>query len=191
MTANVSLTERLKLFMSGDLAVTDSLLQEILPALQTIAARELSREQPRAQRLSKTELIHEMWLSNFAKGTWQIQDRGHFFALASLAMRRLLVDMARKRLSQRRGGGVQPKSLENTGPLAESVRHDTQQIIEIGQLMDRLERKHPDAARVVDMHYFSGFTLEEIAEETGLTLKQIRLRWKKGMDCLKRGLSVR
>jgi DNA-directed RNA polymerase specialized sigma24 family protein len=54
--------------------------------------------------------------------------------------------------------------------------------------MDRLEAKDGDAARMVDMHYFSGFTLEEIAQETGLTVKQVRLRWERGMKWLKRML---
>src|ERR1039458_7579528 len=63
-----------------------------------------------------------------------------------------------------------------------------QEIVEIGVLMERLEAKDPDAARMVDMHYFSGFTLEEIAQETGLTVRQVRSRWEKGMKWLKRML---
>jgi DNA-directed RNA polymerase specialized sigma24 family protein len=65
-----------------------------------------------------------------------------------------------------------------------SVR-DAEQIVEVGVLMDRLEEKNPDAARIADMHYFSGFTFDEIAQETGLTAKQVRLRWEKGIKWLK------
>lgn len=101
MAHSNSLTERLQLFMEGDPAVTESLLHEVLPRLREIAARELKREHPVAP-LSKTELIHELWLSNLSKGGWQIHDQGHFFALASLAMRRILVDLARRRLALRR-----------------------------------------------------------------------------------------
>ena len=68
---------------------------------------------------------------------------------------------------------------------------DAQQIVEIGLLMERLEAKDPDAARMVDMHYFSGFTLEEIAQETGLTVRQVRSRWEKGMKWLKRMLQAK
>ena len=65
---------------------------------------------------------------------------------------------------------------------------DAQQIVEIGILMERLEGQDPDAARVVDMHYFTGFTLEEIATETGLTFRQVRSRWERGQAWLKRML---
>jgi DNA-directed RNA polymerase specialized sigma24 family protein len=57
-------------------------------------------------------------------------------------------------------------------------------------LMDRLESKDPDAARMVDIHYFSGFTLDEIASETGLSLKQVRLRWERGLNWLKNMLQA-
>ncbi len=73
-------------------------------------------------------------------------------------------------------------------PAATSGEADAARILEVGILMERLEAKHPDAARVVDMHYFSGFSLEEMAVETGITPKQVRLRWEKGFKWLKRAL---
>ena len=174
------------MFMQGDRAVTDALLREVLPRLHEIAVRELKRERFVAP-LSKTELIHEVWLSSLSRGGWQIRDRGHFFALACLAMRRVLVDLARKRLAERRGGGETALSLDASGPLAAPLR-DAAQIVEIGIAMERLETKDPEAARIVDMHYISGFTLEEIATETGLTFRQVRSRWERGRDTLKRML---
>jgi RNA polymerase sigma factor (TIGR02999 family) len=131
-------------------------------------------------------LINELWVSNLSKGGWQIRDQGHFYALASLAMRRILVDLARKRLAIRRGAGETTLSLDESSALLKASVHETEQIVEIGILMDRLEAKDPDAARMVDMHYFTGFTLEEIAHETGLTLKQVRSRWERGLKWLKR-----
>jgi RNA polymerase sigma factor (TIGR02999 family) len=184
-----SLTERLNLFMHGDQSVVDALLREVLPKLHEIAVRELKRERYMAP-LSKTELIHEVWLSNLSKGGWQVHDQGHFYALASLAMRRVLVDLARRRLAVRRGAGEAPLPLDESGTLLGPSERDAQQIVEIGLLMERLEAKDPDAARMVDMHYFSGFTLEEIAQETGLTVRQVRSRWEKGMKWLKRMLQA-
>jgi hypothetical protein len=87
MANTVSLTERLNSYMNGDMAAADALLRELLPKLHEIAVRELKRERYMAP-LSKTELIHEVWLSNLSKGGWQIRDQGHFYALASLAWRR-------------------------------------------------------------------------------------------------------
>src|ERR1035441_7523994 len=99
MASYASLTERLNLFMQGNKSVVDALLREVLPKLHEIAVRELKRERYMAP-LSKTELIHEVWLTSLSKGGWQIRDQGHFYALASLAMRRVLVDLARKRLAR-------------------------------------------------------------------------------------------
>ncbi len=184
MGGNVSVTKRLQLFMQGDREAADALLREVLPKLREIALRELKRERYIAP-VSKTELISELWVSSLSKGGWQIRDQGHFYALASLAMRRVLVDLARKRLAERRGGGEETLSLDGAGPLIGASVRDAEQIVEVGILMDRLEEKNPDAARIVDMRYFSGFTFEEIAQETGLTAKQVRSRWKKGIKWLK------
>jgi len=189
MALNTSLTERLNSFMQGDAVAADALLREVLPKLHEIAARELKRERYMAP-LSKTELIHEVWLSSLSKGGWQIHDQGHFYALASLAMRRVLVDLARKRLAARRGSGEAVLPLDESGALTGVSADDAQQIVDIGILMERLETKDPDAARMVDMHYFSGFTLEEIVQETGLTFRQVRSRWERGMKWLKRMLAA-
>ena len=183
MASCVSLTEQLRTCMQGDSAATDALLREILPKLHEIAVRELRRERYVAP-LSKTELIHEIWLSSISRGNWQIRDRGHFFALACLAMRRVLVDLARKRLADRRGGGETTLPLDDAAPMARHER-DAQQIVEIGIAMERLEAVDPEAARVVDMHYFTGATLEEIAKETGFTFRQARYRWERGRRALK------
>lgn len=191
MAAAASLTERLNLFMQGDVAIAESLLEEILPTLHAIAARELRREYG-AVPLSKTELVHELWLSNLSRNDWQVANRGHFFALASRAMRRILVDDARERLSLKRGGGNALLPLQAVELRSKhSVDSDAERIVEIGMLVERLEAKHPDSARVVEMHYFGGFTFDEIAEATGLTLKQVRSRWNKGLKFLKRSLRVR
>jgi RNA polymerase sigma factor (TIGR02999 family) len=187
MSTSASLTERLQLFMQGDSTVVDALLDEVLPKLREIAFRELKRERYMAP-ISRTELVHEVWISALSKGIWSIRDRGHFYALISLAMRRVLVDMARKRLAVRRGGGETTLSLDEAGPVIGTFGQDAEKIVEIGILMERLEGKDPDAARMVDMQYFSGFTLEEIATETGLTVKQVRSRWERGMKWLKRAL---
>jgi RNA polymerase sigma factor (TIGR02999 family) len=187
MASNVSLTQRLQLFMQGDSTVVDALLDEVLPKLREIAVRELNRERYMAP-LSKTELVHEVWISSLSKRGWEIRNQGHFYALISLAMRRVLIDLARKRLAARRGGGEAPLSLDESGALLKAPLQDAEQIVEMGILMERLEAEDPDAARMVDMHYFSGFTLEEIAGKTGLTPKQARSRWERGLKWLKKML---
>ncbi len=178
MTNENSLTQRLRAYFGGDAENIDALLQEILPKLREVAARELHRERQHAP-VSPTELIHEVWLRNLSKASWTIRDQGHFYAIASLAMRRVLTDMARRRLTGRRNG-------EEPMPAAiDATDRDARQILEIGLLMDSLEKELPDSARVIDMHYFAGFTFTEIANSHEMTVRQVRLRWEKGLRWLK------
>lgn len=185
MTNEDSLTQRLRDFFGGDAESADSLLREIRPKLREIAARELHQE-GKPVPLSATELIHELWVRNLSRASWSIRDRGHFYAIASLAMRRVLTDLARKRLTARRAGEI---AMPERGGTRLSGTKDAQQIVEIGVLMDRLEQTLPDSARVVDMHYFAGFSFHEIAESNNLTVRQVRHRWKTGVKWLRRQMN--
>jgi RNA polymerase sigma factor (TIGR02999 family) len=177
-----SLTQRLRAYFGGNADDIDALLEEILPKLRAIAARELHRERYHAPA-SPTELIHEVWLRNLSKANWTIRDQGHFYAIASLAMRRVLTDMARKRLTERRSA-EKPMPVNQSAIVSDTDR-DAWQISEIGLLMESLEKELPDSARVIDMHYFAGFSFAEIAEANKLSVRQVRLRWGKGIKWLK------
>jgi RNA polymerase sigma factor (TIGR02999 family) len=179
-----SLTKQLQSFSDGDREIAEGILREILPTLHQIAVRELRRERYVAP-LSPTELINEVWLRSLRKGGWQINSREHFYAIAALAMRRVLVDFARQRLAHRRGDGEQPHSIDESHSFVSAETSDAESIVQIGILMERLEQAIPEAARIVDMHYFAGFTLQEIADLTGLTFRQVRHLWEKGRDWLK------
>jgi RNA polymerase sigma factor (TIGR02999 family) len=182
-----SLTKQLQSFSGGDRDIAETVLREVLPKLHQIAIRELRRERY-VMPLSATELINEVWLRSLRKGGWEINSREHFYAIAALAMRRVLVDFARQRLAVRRGDGEKTESLDENAPRALAETPDLESVVQIGVLMDRLEKAHLSAARVVDMHYFAGFTLPEIAEINGLTLRQVRHLWEKGRDWLKDGM---
>lgn len=188
MAELVSLTDQLKRFSGGEREVAAAVLREVLPKLHQIAVRELRRERHIAP-LSPTELINEVWLRSIGKGGWQIGSREHFYAIASLAMRRVLVDFARARSSQRRRHREESLSAPGDSPGQASILPNPEGLLQMGLLMDRLEKANPEWARIVDMHYFAGFTLDEIAEITGLTLRQARLRWEKGRDWLKDNLT--
>jgi RNA polymerase sigma factor (TIGR02999 family) len=179
-----SLTEQLKRYSGGDRDIAEAILRETLPRLHQIAARELRRERYMAP-LEPTELINEVWMRSLSKGGWRINNREHFYAIAGLAMRRVLVDFARQRLAARRGEGAASVSLDEAPASALPVRDDLEMTVRIGTLMEKLAKANPEAARMVDMHYFVGFTLDEIAEITGLTPRQVRDRWEKGRDWLK------
>jgi RNA polymerase sigma factor (TIGR02999 family) len=182
-----SLTEQLRHFSGGDRLIAEAVLRKALPELHRVAVRELKREH-NAAPLSPTELIHEVWLRKLSKGGWQINSREHFYAIAALAMRRVLIDFARIRAAQRRGDGKVPTSLNSHAPVGRAVGADAESLVTVGILMERLEKQDPQTARIVDMHYFAGFTLEEMADITGMTFRQVRHRWERGRDFLKDGL---
>lgn len=189
MLSEISLTQRLREYFGGNAAYADELLRQVLPKLREIAGRELRRERHYTP-LSPTELIHEVWIRNLSRANWTVRDQSHFYAIASLAMRRVLTDMARRRLSLRRNG-EEPLSFRElpSGEDAEPAwDRNMARIAEIGMLMDQLEAELPDAARTIDMHYFVGFSFAEIAAINKLTVRQVRLRWKQGTLWLRRKL---
>jgi RNA polymerase sigma factor (TIGR02999 family) len=180
----VSLTEQLQRYSQGDARVAEVVLREVLPKLHEIAVRELRREHQIAP-LSPTELIHEAWMRSLRKGGWQISSRQHFYAVASLAMRRVLVQFARNRLALKRGNKTFTESLDDLALNIPAEAADLESVVRIGLSMDQLEIEDSEAARIVDMHYFAGFTFEEIMKATGLTFRQVRHRWEKGCSWLR------
>lgn len=182
--ADPSLTVLLQRFSAGDRNIAEVVLQAVLPELHRIAERQLRDERYLAP-VQATELIDEVWLRSLGAGGWRVNDRGHFYAIAGIAMRRVLIDYARQRRAQRRGDGDAAIPIDSLSFDLRSPDGDVEKIVELGMLMEKLQDSDPQTAVVVDMHYFAGFTLEEIAEKTNLRCRQVRHRWEKGMKWLK------
>jgi RNA polymerase sigma factor (TIGR02999 family) len=178
MQAANSLTGQLRLYSSGHKDVGDSLLREIFPRLRQIAARRLSKEQ--YPPFTPTELIGETWLTRLHRGGWRPESREHFFGIANRAMKNVLTDAARKRLTVFRGEGAVHLSFDEAWHGLGLATPDAEEVLVIGMLIEDLEKANPRVAFVVHLHYVVGFQLEEIADETGLTLRQVRHLWKKG-----------
>jgi RNA polymerase sigma factor (TIGR02999 family) len=178
-----SLTDRLQRFSMGDSDIADTVLREVLPTLRKVAAGVLNRERHPAA-ISPTELINELWLRNLRRGGWPVRDRGHFYNIAASAMRRLLIDFARSRLAERRGGKANSVPIEDLPMNFHPALPHPETVVEIGVLMEQLERVDPKAAKVVDLHYFLGCSLEEISELTHLTFGQTRNHWIRGDEWL-------
>jgi RNA polymerase sigma factor (TIGR02999 family) len=180
----MNLTEQLRRYSGQERDVAEAILREVMPKLHEAAVKALRREYVAAP-LSPTELISEAWLRSLHKGQWPVNSRNHFYAIAAIAMRRVLVDLARSRMATSHGSGVAPLSLEEQAPGVQSGEANPESLVHLGTLMDRLDKEDPEAARVVDMHYFAGFSVTEIAEITGWSERQVRSRWKKGQNWLK------
>ena len=184
MSLSPDLTAQLRRCSAGDRDIAEAVLAEVLPELHKIAVQALRRERYIAP-LDPTELINEVWIRNFSRSGWQVESRNHFFAIAAQAMRWVLVDNARHRLAQRRKDAQGAVSLDEVSGITLSTGAELDEIVRIGELMEKLEKHDRVAARIFDLHYFAGFSLDRIAELTGLTLRQVRSRWVKARDWLK------
>lgn len=173
-----SLTGQLRLYSGGHREYGDSMLRAMFPRLRQIAVGRLSRE--RHPPFTPTELIGETWLTRLNRGGWRIDDREHFFGIASRAMKFVLTDAARRRRAHVRGRGVEHVSIEEATLELRSDTPNAEEVLAIGMLMEELEKVNPQIASIVHLHYIVGFRLEEISAETGLTLRQVRHLWQKG-----------
>ena len=151
---------------SGDAGVANELLRLVYQELRRLAAAKMRRESE-ALTLQPTALVHEAWLRLGADQQPSWQNRAHFFAAAAEAMRRILIDRARKRRAQRHGGGQQRVDAEALDAVAD-LSHDDDQLLAIHEALDRLAADHPEKAELVKLRYFVGFTLEEAAHTMGV-----------------------
>jgi RNA polymerase sigma factor (TIGR02999 family) len=146
---------------------------DVYKELRMLAARYMNR-QGKHRTLQTTVLVHEAWLRLSRQGRkWR--DRDHFFATASVTMRRILIDYARRKSRQRHGGGLRRISSVALHDLAAPDR--TEGILQIDEGITELEKSHPERARVVVDRFFGGMTNQEIAESLGISERSVERHW--------------
>jgi RNA polymerase sigma factor (TIGR02999 family) len=158
----------------GDPLAAGQLLPLVYGELRKLAAQHLAREKP-GQTLQPTALVHEAYLRLVGKGDaphWQ--GRGHFFAAAAEAMRRILVEQARRKRSLKRGGERRRLDLNVEEP-AEVERGEP--LLALDEALDRLEARDPDKARLVKLRYFAGLTIEQAAETLAISVTTANRWW--------------
>jgi RNA polymerase sigma factor (TIGR02999 family) len=153
--------------------------------LRRVAGRFLNRER-RNHTLQPTALVHEAWLrlQNERGGAWQ--GRTHGLALAAQAMRRLLVDHGRHQKRQKRGGGARPVALDDLFEAAASGEVAVEDLLTLEAALTRLEAVDARAARVVELRFFSGLAMPEIAEHLGLSVRTVEGEWAHARAWLRR-----
>jgi RNA polymerase sigma factor (TIGR02999 family) len=135
----------------------------------------------RGGTLSTTALVHETYLRlAAAKPDWQ--DRHHFFNVAAKAMRQIVIDFARERMAQKRGGGRAPIELEEGMAAVESR---AEELLTIEAALRRLEAEDGRLARVVELRFFGGLTVEEIADVLGVDPRTVKRDWQKALSLLR------
>jgi RNA polymerase sigma factor (TIGR02999 family) len=169
-------TQILSRIVAGDPSATDELLPLVYEELRRLAAQRLAQEIP-GQTLQATALVHEAYLRLVdSEKTQRWDGRGHFFAAAAEAMRRILVDNARRKQTRRHGGGW----VRDVAPLDElqvtSLR-DPLEILAIHEALERLTSKSPRTAELVKLRYFLGCTLAEAAPILGIAESTAEEEW--------------
>lgn len=164
-------TQLLISWSDGDRSALDKLLPLIYRSLQKIAHTHLSRERS-SHTLQTTALVHEAYLKMVDQTSVHWKNRSHFFAVASQAMRRILVDYARKQFAEKRGG--QKVSLE--GIEASTVNFD-KNLIALDEALNELERIDSGQSRIVELRYFGGLTVEETAEVLQISPRTAAREW--------------
>ena len=159
----------------GDQTVVNALFPLVYEELREIAHRQLGRERP-GHTLSTTALVHEAYerLVDHRHTEWQ--DRAHFCAVAARAMRRILVDYARRRHAQKRGGKQQPLPLDEARV---AVEEQAALIVSLDQALNRLSSMSERLGQVVELRFFGGLTEDEAAEVLGISARTVRRDWVK------------
>lgn len=167
---SADLTVFLRRWRAGEREALDALLPRVYDRLRAMARARLRAERP-DHTLDTTGLVHEAYLRLADGGLVDWRDRSHFFAVASTAMRHVLLDHARQRGAQKRGSGrvrveLDPARLGDAGLAAET---EPETLLALDAALTRLERDHPRAAKAVELRYFGGLTLEEAAGVLGVS----------------------
>ncbi len=178
-------TQLLENWRGGEEKALDELLPLVYKELRKLANRYLRKERA-GHTLQSTALVHEAFLRLIDQKHARVENRNHFFAVASQAMRRVLVDHARRDLAGKRIGAYDKVALDKAPELA--VEADSE-ILAVHQALERLSEIHPRQANLVELRYFGGLTNPEAAEVLEVSLATVERDWQVAKIWLRRQLS--
>ncbi len=169
------ITQLLAKWASGDQEAAEQVLPRVYEELRRIAARQLRQERD-AHTLQATAIVHEAYLRLVGQAGLEWPSRAHFFAFAAHLIRRTLVDYARIRNRAKRGGEFEKVTLLEAADLALEKSPD---LVALDEALSGLEKVDPRKATVVELKFFAGLTLEEIAVELGISTETVRREWRR------------
>ena len=166
-------TQLLSAIDSGDPKAAEELLPLVYEELRRLAAFKMSNERP-GQTLQATALVHEAWLRVAGSDRQQWRGRDHFFSAAAEAMRRILVENARRKKRIRHGGGLERVALDAIDlPIAQN----DEKCLQVDECLDRLAQEDPEKAEIVKLRIFAGLGVAEIATILGCSDKTVQRHW--------------
>jgi RNA polymerase sigma factor (TIGR02999 family) len=173
MTSDI--TGLLQAHAAGTPGALDALLPLVYEELRAIARARLRREQA-GHTLAPTELVHEAFLK-LVPGRVEWNNRAHFYAIASRAMRNVLIDHAVRRGAAKRGGGAAAITLPESAAAAGSGQESVEELIALGEALARLEQLDARQAHVVECRFFGGLSIDETAEALGISAATVSRDW--------------
>ena len=186
MQNSPNITQLLKDWSDGKHDVLEKLMPLVYDELRRQASRFLQKERTN-HTLQATALIHEAYLKLIGQKEVEWQNRNHFFALASTAMRRILVDYARERHREKRGGSAENLPIDEVCKISASEK--TIDLIALDEALNRLAKMNARQARVVELRYFSGLNNDETAEVLGVSNATVRNDWNIARAWLKQEIA--
>lgn len=181
MPENFNVTQLLKKAQAGDKDSLDRALPIVYEELRRVAARQLQNERD-DHTLQPTALVHEAYLRLLEQTEVDWHNRTHFFSIAAEMMRRILVNYAVQRNAKKRGDGVTRISLDDADSFGKEQDLD---LIALDQALKNLAEADPDAARIVELRFFGGLTIEETAEVLGVSDSTVKREWRTAKAWLK------
>jgi len=166
-------TEILDAVGAGDERAAEKLLPLVYEELRHLAAAKLAHEAP-GQTLQPTALVHEAWLRLVGSGKDNWNGRGHFFGAAAEAMRRILIDRARKRHRERHGHGLVRIDFSQ---LDVAITTDDNMLLRVNEALEKLEKEAPGRAQLVKLRFFTGLSITEAAEALGIAPVTAKRHW--------------
>jgi len=157
----------------GNSKAAEELLVLVYNELRRLASHKMSRERP-GQTLQPTALVHEAWLRLVSAKNPQFENRAHFYAAAAEAMRRILIDRARRKLASRHGGGSVAEEFDEA---AFATTEPDDHLLAVNDALDKLAKDYPRQAELVKLRYFAGMTIEESAQLLGIAVSTANNYW--------------
>lgn len=179
-------TRLLREIGSGDQQAAAELIPLVYGELRRLAGARMAGEKP-GQTLQPTALVHEAYMRLVGDTDPGWDNRGHFFAAAAEAMRRILVDRARRKSREKHGGGLRRTTLDRQISTNEGM--EPEELLALHRALRRLEAKDEDMSRVVELRFFAGLTVEEIAAVLGVSERTVYRAWDRAKAWLKRDMT--
>ncbi len=182
--SRATITDLLKRWSDGDPQAADQVMPLVYDQLHAIAAGQFRRER-RNHTLQTTALVHEAWVRLIEDHGIEWQNRGHFAAVVARVMRRVLIDHARRRAAVKRGGEIERVTLDEAAEVAAGRPPD---IVALDEALREFEALDPDKARIVELRFFGGLSIDDTAEHLGVSAATVNRQWRRARNWLYRRL---